>query len=127
MQTLGNFLEGKKGGISKTVTPTFRGGDFLTEASLADILPTHVTEFLKKGFPQFEKSIRGYNNPNAVLTGVETRTSAPLRILREDTLTAPGHDNLYPAGEGAGYAGGITSAAIDGLRVASAIIARYKP
>ena len=127
MQTLGNFLKGKKGGISKTVTPTFREGNFLTEASLADILPAHVTEFLKKGFPQFERSIRGYNNPDAVLTGVETRTSAPLRILREDTLTAPGHDNLYPAGEGAGYAGGITSAAIDGLRVASAIIARYKP
>lgn len=65
--------------------------------------------------------------PDAVLTGVESRTSAPVRILRGETLTARGADNLYPCGEGAGYAGGIMSAAVDGLRCASAIIERYSP
>ena len=75
----------------------------------------------------FDKKIHGFADKNAVLTGAETRTSAPLRILRNnDTRLALGFDNLYPAGEGAGYAGGITSAAIDGIRTALALMKKYK-
>ena len=77
---------------------------------------------LRDGITAFGRYIRGYDRKDAVLTGVETRTSSPLRIVRGETLTAPLCDNLYPAGEGCGYAGGIMSAAADGLRVAEAII-----
>ena len=66
--------------------------------------------------------LSGFDAPHAILTGAETRTSAPMRILRGDDLTAPGFDNLYPCGEGAGYAGGITSAAVDGIKTAEKIL-----
>ena len=72
--------------------------------------------------------IRGFDTPDALLSGAETRTSAPLRLLRDpESRTALGYRNLYPAGEGAGYAGGITSAALDGLRSALALMAQYAP
>ena len=73
----------------------------------------------------FDRKIKGFAADDAVLTGVETRSSAPLRILRNDNMRAIGHDGIYPCGEGAGYAGGITSAAVDGIRVALAIISRF--
>ena len=91
-------------------------------------LPQHVVELIKRGLLDFDKKINGFAHPTAVLTGAETRTSSPLRIMRSnDTRLATGYDNLYPAGEGAGYAGGITSAAIDGIHTAIAIINRFKP
>jgi uncharacterized FAD-dependent dehydrogenase len=91
-------------------------------------LPKIVVENLKRGILDFDRKIKGFAHPSAVLTGAETRTSAPLRIIRNnDTRLATGYDNLYPAGEGAGYAGGITSAAIDGIYTAIAIINRFKP
>ena len=127
VQTLGDFLSGKCGKEPARVRPTFRGGGYVTLCDLHGILPAHVASLMEKGFARFEKQIAGFSAPDALLTGVETRTSAPLRILRGDHFAMKGHDNLYPGGEGAGYAGGITSAAVDGLRIARAIIAKYKP
>ena len=76
----------------------------------------------------FSRKLQGYNAPDAVLTAAETRTSAPLRILRDPmTMTAIAHPRIYPSGEGAGYAGGITSAAVDGIRSAQALMARFSP
>ena len=76
---------------------------------------------------RFGKTIRGFDAPFATLTGIETRTSAPLRILRGEACESVSMPYLYPCGEGAGYAGGITSAALDGLRVAASVMARFKP
>ena len=73
----------------------------------------------------FDKKLSGFAARDAVLTGVETRSSAPVRIMRDSRLCALGQDGIYPCGEGAGYAGGITSAAIDGLRVALAVMERF--
>ncbi|MBQ8911013.1 MAG: hypothetical protein IJY89_00400 [Clostridia bacterium] len=126
VQLLGDFLAGGHGSTPQRITPTFRDGAHHTLCDLADILPPHVTAMMRRGFPYFDKKIKGYAVKDAVLTGVETRTSAPVRIVRNEDLTAIGCPNLYPAGEGAGYAGGITSAAVDGLRVAREVIRRYK-
>lgn len=94
----------------------------------SEYLPQNVVELLRRGLLDFDRKINGFAYHGAVLTGAETRTSAPLRIMRNnDTRLATGYDNLYPAGEGAGYAGGITSAAIDGIYTAIAIINRFKP
>ena len=83
--------------------------------------------YTKNAVFAFDKKIHGFAADDAVLTGAETRTSAPLRILRDDSSRlAMGYSNVYPAGEGAGYAGGITSAAIDGIRTALAIMKKYK-
>ncbi|MBQ3063193.1 MAG: hypothetical protein IJC99_00110, partial [Clostridia bacterium] len=90
------------------------------------ILPPFVSEMLATGLQSFDKKIAGFAAPHAVLTGTETRSSSPLRILRGDARHALAFDRIYPAGEGAGYAGGITSAALDGLRTALAIIARFR-
>jgi uncharacterized FAD-dependent dehydrogenase len=80
---------------------------------------------MKEAVPYFDRRLRGFSNEDAILTGVETRTSSPVRMLRSDSLEAVGIGGLYPAGEGAGYAGGIVSAAVDGIRVAEQIIRTY--
>ena len=122
-----NFLEGGHTPLSSRIQPSYRGG-LVREASLDEIFPSYVTESLRYGFASFGKKIRGYDAPDAILTAAETRTSAPLRILRDaETLTAVGNSWLYPCGEGAGYAGGITSAAVDGIRSAYALMARFLP
>ena len=126
IQTVGDFLGGKWGGEPTEVQPTYREGR-VTCASLDKVLPSFVTKELQLGLRSFEKKIRGFSASTAVLSGVETRTSAPVRILRTEGLTALGHDRIYPCGEGAGYAGGITSAGVDGLRVAQNIICRFAP
>ena len=82
---------------------------------------------LKKGLPRFGRKLRGFDARDALLTGVETRTSSPVRIVRQDDRTAKVSENLYPCGEGAGYAGGITSAAVDGIYTALALMKRYAP
>ena len=93
-----------------------------------EYLPDFVTNSIKNALLDFDRKIKGFASPDAILTGAETRTSAPLRILRDGTVrTAVGYKNLYPAGEGAGYAGGITSAAVDGIRSASALMKIYAP
>ena len=89
---------------------------------LTQCLPDFVTTGLRRALPQFNRRMRGFVGPEATLVGVETRTSAPLRILRDKDGESLSHKGLYPAGEGAGYAGGIMSAAIDGMKVALTII-----
>lgn len=126
MQTVGNFLSDVPGGSLKRVKPTYMDG-FCRGADLRKILPTFVTDLLAVGIRKFERSISGFSAPDTVLTAPETRTSAPLRILRNVDGLATGFVNFYPAGEGAGYAGGITSAAVDGLRSALHLMEKYKP
>jgi uncharacterized FAD-dependent dehydrogenase len=125
VQTVGDFLENKQGTDPSRIQPTYGGGRVRT-ADLHTVLPPFVTNALAAGLRSFDRKLSGFAVPDAVLTGVETRTSSPLRILRGESRAAVGEDLVYPAGEGAGYAGGITSAAIDGLRTALAIIAKFK-
>ena len=124
---LEDFLNGTRGKVPTLVKPTYMNGEGVRLSSPDSYLPYFAVSQLQNGIRAFGKQIRGFDAPYAVLTGAETRTSCPLRILRGEERHAIGHDNLYPCGEGAGYAGGITSAAIDGLRTAMAIISRYQP
>ena len=125
-QTVGDFLEGKRGTAPSRVQPTYGGGR-VRMTDLHTVLPDFVTDTLAAGLRSFDRKLSGYAAPDAVLTGVETRPSSPVRIRRGESGVALGEDLIYPAGEGAGYAGGITSAALDGLRTALAIIARFAP
>jgi len=84
-----------------------------------------ITDVLARAIPALGQKLRGFDSPDAVLTGPETRSSSPVRVVRGEDLCSTGLAGLYPCGEGAGYAGGITSAAMDGLRVAEQIIAKY--
>jgi uncharacterized FAD-dependent dehydrogenase len=93
---------------------------------LAEVLPSYVTGVLQDGLRAFERQMRGFITGEATLVGVESRTSAPLRIIRRDDCQSVNVDGLYPTGEGAGYAGGIMSAALDGFRVADAIAQRLR-
>ena len=126
--TVGDFLTDKISSEPLRVTPTYMGGASVTLARPETYLPDFVCQSIKGALIAFDKRIPGFASADAVLTGAETRTSAPVRILRDSTThLAMGYKNLYPAGEGAGYAGGITSAAIDGLKTALSVIAKYKP
>lgn len=124
IQTMGDFLSGDSGHEPSRVMPTYMNG-FCRVTSLESLLPSFVSESLKVGLSVFGKKMTCFTAPDAVLTAVETRTSAPLRIERGENLCAVGFDKIYPCGEGAGYAGGITSAAVDGLRVALAVMKRF--
>ncbi len=128
VQTVGDFLSGEGAVHEPTrVQPSYRGGGHFRPAPVSDVLPPFVCASLGYGLRSFDRMIHGYAMPEAVLSAAETRTSAPVRILRGEDLCALGERGLYPCGEGAGYAGGITSAAVDGLKVAEAILARYAP
>jgi len=127
IQTVGDFMEGRVGHEPTRVVPTYRGGKHVRVCDLASVLPNYVTEGLRYGLAAFDRKIRGFAAPDAVLSAPETRTSAPVRILRNEQGAAIGHEGIYPCGEGAGYAGGITSAAVDGIRTAQAIMARFSP
>lgn len=119
VSTLGAYI-GTGGRDFTKVLPSIA---FKTEITdLNKCLPPHINEFLKRGIHDFGKKIAGFDAPHAVLTGVETRTSAPVRILRTDDKQSPDLRGLYPCGEGAGYAGGIMSAAADGVGVALSIL-----
>lgn len=126
VQTYGDFINGKAETEPEVVLPTYRNGE-TTVADLNKVLPQFVTSMLKEGIEVFGRRIKGFNSPSALLTGVETRTSAPLRILRGEDRRAIGKTTIYPAGEGAGYAGGIVSAAVDGIRTAEAIMSEFRP
>lgn len=128
LETLGDFLDGRTSHFTEPsrVMPTYRNGVY-TLCDMSSILPKFITDMLKRGFYNFGKKMRGFDARDTVLTGVETRTSSPVRILRGETLTASAADNLYPCGEGAGYAGGITSAAVDGINTAMQLMCVYAP
>lgn len=123
---VGDFLSGKVGSEPTRVLPTYRDGA-VRPADMSRIFPSFVTEELKRGLVSFDKKLRGFASADAVISGAETRTSAPVRILRGEDLRALGKGRIYPCGEGAGYAGGITSAAIDGIRVALKIMEQFAP
>lgn len=113
-QLVGDFLAGRASRTLGKVEPSFPNGYCLTE--LGDILPDAVREALQEGICAFGKRIAGFDRPDAVLTGCETRSSSPVRILRDDNGRSVSAAGLYPVGEGAGYAGGIVSAAADGIK-----------
>lgn len=128
VETLGDFLDNRTSHFTEPsrVAPSYRNGAY-TLCDMSQILPTFVCDMLKKGFNNFGKKMRGFDARDTVLTGVETRTSSPVRIPRGETLTASAASNLYPCGEGAGYAGGITSAAVDGINTAMALMRVWGP
>ncbi|MBQ4298174.1 MAG: hypothetical protein II771_07755, partial [Clostridia bacterium] len=122
VSTVGDLMRGLSGTAPSRVRPTYMGGR-CRAADLGSLFPSFVTRALRGGLAAFGGTLAGFDAPDAVLTAAETRTSAPLRIPRDpETLASPVLSNLYPCGEGAGYAGGITSAAADGLRVAEKIL-----
>ena len=124
VSSVGRFL-----GVSDakaTVEPTYMGGK-VREADLGLLLPGELADTLRAGLVDFGRKIKGFDASGALLSGVETRTSAPLRIIRGESLCANGESDIYPGGEGAGYAGGITSAAVDGIKIAEKIIGRFRP
>jgi uncharacterized FAD-dependent dehydrogenase len=118
-QLVGDFLQGKTSTEFGSVIPSYKPGVHLTD--LAESLPSYAIEAIREAIPVFEKKIKGFSMHDAVLTGVETRTSSPLQIKRGPNFQSINTKGLYPAGEGAGYAGGIMSAGIDGIKVAEAI------
>ncbi|MBE6635283.1 MAG: hypothetical protein E7617_03685 [Ruminococcaceae bacterium] len=125
--TFGDFVSGRICHEPSRILPTYMDGKGVTLASPYDYLPPLVCDSIKNAIFAFDKRISGFAVRDAILTGAETRTSAPIRILRDaETRLATGYLNLYPAGEGAGYAGGITSAAIDGIRTALALMKKYR-
>jgi len=118
-QTVGDLLAGRPSTSLGEVTPSYRPG--VTPTDLARCLPDYVIESFKEALPAFGRQIARYDHPDAVMTGVETRTSSPLRITRDKGLQSLNVERLFPGGEGAGYAGGILSAAIDGIKLAEAV------
>ncbi len=119
-QLVGDFLAARASTALGEVVPSYKPGVTLTD--LAPSLPEYAITAIREAIPEFDKQIKGFAMPDAILTGVETRTSSPIRIKRDDsTLQSLNVRGLFPAGEGAGYAGGIMSAGIDGIRVAEAV------
>ncbi len=118
-QLVGDFLAGRPSTALGTVEPSYMPGVHLTDLTTA--LPDYAIAAIREALPAFEKQIKGYAMHDAVLTGVETRTSSPVRIKRREDFQSMNIAGLYPAGEGAGYAGGILSAAVDGIEVAEAV------
>ena len=136
-QTVGDFLAHRVGGRSKQVKPTYARG--VAWCDLHECLPAFVARAMEQALPQLDRRLHGFADSQAVLTGVETRSSSPVRIVRgknmqaqlvaapADAAALEPETGLYPCGEGAGYAGGIMSAACDGLRVASALVESLRP
>ena len=123
--TLGAFLRKETPRGFGGVTPSYRPG--VACCDLWSVLPPFVAQGVAEGMQAFGRQLRGFDREDAVLTGVETRTSAPLRLLRGENMESASCAGLYPIGEGAGYAGGIVSAAIDGIKAAEAVILRFAP
>lgn len=125
VQRMGDYLDEHVSTRFGAVRPSFLPGVRFYDLNL--LLPKSINDFMKKGIMSFERKIKGFTKPDAVLTGIETRTSAPVRIVRNANYESISIQGIYPAGEGAGYAGGIMSAAADGLRIAHQIIKTYQP
>lgn len=119
-QLVGDFLAGKASEKIGSVQPSYKPG--VTLSDLSQLLPDFAVKALREAIPEFNKQIKGFSMYDAVLTGVETRTSSPVCIKRDkDSFISINTKGLYPAGEGAGYAGGILSAGVDGIKVAEAL------
>ncbi|MBK5002555.1 NAD(P)/FAD-dependent oxidoreductase [Pseudomonas sp. S31] len=118
-QLVGDFVAGKPSTAIGSVEPSYKPG--VTLGDLAPSLPDFAIEAIREALPAFDRQIKGYNLHDAVLTGIETRTSSPLRITRGEDYQSLNLKGLFPAGEGAGYAGGILSAGVDGIRIAEAV------
>ncbi len=118
-QKVGDFLAKRASKDLGSVVPSYKPG--VTPTDLASCLPEFAIEAMREALPMFDRQIKGFALADAVMTGVETRTSSPIRIARDETFQSRNTRGLYPAGEGAGYAGGILSAGVDGIRVAEAI------
>ena len=118
-QRVGDFLAGRASTSLGAVVPSYRPG--VTPTDLSTCLPEYVISAIREALPAFERQIAGFTMADAIMTGVETRTSSPIRIRRDESFQSLNTRGLYPAGEGAGYAGGILSAGVDGIRVAEAV------
>jgi len=118
-QLVGDFVAGRPSTALGSVEPSYKPG--VTLGDLAPSLPDFAIEAIREALPAFDRQIKGYNLHDAVLTGIETRTSSPLRITRGEDYQSLNLKGLFPAGEGAGYAGGILSAGVDGIRIAEAV------
>ena len=119
IQRFEDFIANQKSTFIGSVTPTYLPG--VTLSNLNEILPNFVSATLKEGINYFDTKLKGFANPDSILTGVETRSSSPVRIIRNENLVS-NISGIYPCGEGAGYAGGIMSAAVDGIKCAVAIL-----
>jgi uncharacterized protein len=119
VQLVEDFVAGRASTSLGDVTPSYRPG--VTPTDLSTCLPDYAIAAIREAIPAFGRQIKGFDRNNAVLTGVETRTSSPIRVARGNDFQSPNVMGLYPAGEGAGYAGGILSAAVDGIKVAEAV------
>ncbi len=120
VQCVADFLASRATRFVRSVAPSYGPG--VTCCDLRSCLPGFVAETLKQAIPAMDKKLRGFAMSDAVMTALESRSSSPVRILRDETFQSPTVQGLYPAGEGAGYAGGIMSAAVDGIKVAEAVI-----
>jgi uncharacterized FAD-dependent dehydrogenase len=120
-QRVGDFLARRGSTALGDTVPSYRPG--VQPTDLAACLPDFAVEAIREALPAFDRQIKGFALAGAVLTGVETRTSSPIRIRRDESFQSVNTRGLYPAGEGAGYAGGILSAGVDGIRVAEAVAA----
>jgi uncharacterized FAD-dependent dehydrogenase len=118
-QLVGDFLAGRPSQVLGSVEPSYKPG--VTPCDLREALPAYATEALREALPAFGRKIKGFDMHDAVLTGVETRTSSPLKIGRGEDFQSLNTAGLYPAGEGASYAGGILSAGVDGIKVGEAV------
>lgn len=123
IQLLKDFNNNETSKELGSIKPIFKGE--YTLADLNELLPNEISESLKEAFPNFDKKIKGFGNEDIILAGIESRTSSPIRILRNEEYESVSAKGLYPCGEGAGYAGGITTSAMDGLRIAEKIISKY--
>lgn len=122
--TFGDFTADKLSCAFGDVKPTYSAG--VTYAPLNEVLPKMAVEALKAAVPDMDKRLKGFASPHAVMTGVETRFSSPVKIIRDASRQSVSLKNLYPCGEGSGYSGGITSSAADGIRTAEALFERFK-
>ena len=119
-QLVGDFLAGRASQQTAQIEPTYRPG--VTMCDLHEVLPSKITKTLEQAIAELDGSLKGFALPEAVMTAPETRSSSPIRILRNESLQSDLLRGLYPCGEGAGYAGGIMSAAVDGMLCAEAIL-----
>lgn len=124
VQLAADFLKGRTGSAPGKVQPTYRPG--VRAADLRECLPGYAVHTLRQAITALDRRLKGFAMPEAVLTGIETRSSSPVRLERDESCQS-NIRGLYPAGEGPGYAGGIVSSAVDGIRVAEAVAARYRP